>query len=173
MLPLFPPFPPLSLYLLSFPISGTPFPDALRSLRSLSLARFPIGRGPTSKKTSLIRIAEWQSRLTIVRFVHMDRSTRSPPRDNRESLSSRYSTHSMEERSHRSRYRESRFFSHRFPVCCSWHTSAFQRDVSKKKSLIARYAIYARYALYSLDSFVVTIAQTRNAKRFFITRGSS
>jgi len=100
--------PSFSLYLsfarcLSFPLaSRTPFLDALRPVvRSLPRARFPIGRGPMSKKTSLIRMVEWQSRLPVVRPVHMDRPEQPPPRDNRKSSSSRYR---MEERSYRNRF---------------------------------------------------------------------
>jgi len=44
------------------------------------------------KDLSLIRIAEWQSRLPVVRSVHMDCLARPPLKDNRESLSSRYSS---------------------------------------------------------------------------------
>lgn len=116
-------------------LSRTLFPNAPRStLGSLPLARFPIGRGPTSKKTSLIRMAEWQSRLPIVRPVHMDRSARPPPKDNRQSLSCRYSPR-MKGRFRRSRFHcrahessslaaflfvalDTRLFSHRLEINC-------------------------------------------------------
>lgn len=117
----------LLLSCLSFLLSRTPFPGAPRpTLGSLLLAHFPIERGPTSKKTSLIRMAEWQSRLPVVRPVHMDRPARPPPRDNRQSLSCRYNP------CMKGRFRRSRFhcrahgrvvFSRRFPIRRPWHAA--------------------------------------------------
>lgn len=72
-----------------FPLLTMSLPSLVRAFRTFP-NRTRVGTVcQRQKKTSLIRMAEWQSRFPVVRTAHMDRRGLLFE-DNRESLSSRY-----------------------------------------------------------------------------------